>query len=369
MRSKPIVIVFMVISALLVAAVYSLSTFVVFAAPPFTGFITKCDQTFYNNGKIASERCCLKLYVKGKLVSDTCAPWTCYDRDGNVKKCKNTLTKGQPGYPVTTPGGALQGNGTTNSTGNPITTSGGALQGNGTTNSNNNTMPLRLNATLNATSSTNPNPVLKDDGLMTRPQKGGPIKAAPPVSDVVVTVTFNSITVHDSHDFGYFNDGEYDLVAYVQGKKVDLTAASVHTGLYDVGDGDTINFKPGTQVITKIPNTVPLSIFTVGTEVDDCGRGRYPDNMQQTLPIFSDSQPDWSHAIDVFQLNSYQRYVQPQCSSLLGPGYNDILGLIKEFYDPPGYGAGPHEVKSDYFKDFTLRYTISTGNACNASIC
>ena len=161
-------------------------------------------------------------------------------------------------------------------------------------------MPLRLNAT----SSSNPGAVLndsghfKDGGLMTRPQKGlqqgGPINATPPVSNVVVTVTFNSITVHDRHDSIIEGDGEYDLVAYVQGRKVDLTDASqiglsgLCAGwgcpngppLYDVGDGDTLKFAPDTQVITELPNTVPLSIFTVGSEVDSCGRGKYPDNIQ-----------------------------------------------------------------------------------------
>ena len=392
MRNKSIV--FMVISALLVASIYSLSTFIVFAAPPYNGYVSRCDQTFYNNGHIASQRCCTKTYVKGKLVSNLCDPWTCYARDGSEKKCKNTLTSGQPGNPITTSGGALQGNGTTNSTGNPITTSGGALQGNGTTNSNNNTMPLRLNAT----SSTNPNSVLKDGshfedgGIMTPPlkglQKGGPINAAPPVSNVVVAVTFNSITVHDKHEGALSGDGEYDLAAYVQGRKVGLTDASVGGGLSDVGNGDTINFKPGSQIITELPNTVPISIFTVGTEVDDCGRTPFPHNIQQMLPIFFDPQLDWLSAISNLQssMNSYSQLGEISPSQggkdkgcfatslknikniIIPYDANDILGTIREFYDPPGYGIGPHVVKSST-GDFTLRYTISTGNACNASIC
>jgi hypothetical protein len=208
-------------------------------------------------------------------------------------------------------------------------------------------------------------------------QQGGPIKAAPPVSNVVVAVTFNSITVHNRHDTGPFNDGEYDLAAYVQGRKVDLTDASqIEYGLcagwgcprppplYDVGDGDTLKFAPDTQIITELPNTVPLSIFTVGTEVDGCGRGKFPDNIQETLPIFFDPQLDWLTPIAQFQdkTNSYAH-----CGGTFTDA-NDILGTIREFYDPPGYGVGPHEVKSST-GDFTLRYTISTGNACNASIC
>jgi hypothetical protein len=74
-----------------------------------------------------------------------CDPKKCYDKAGNDIMCKKTTpTKGESGL--------------------DITTSGGALQDKGTTNSNNNTTPLRLNVTLNATSSTNPNAVLKDGG-------------------------------------------------------------------------------------------------------------------------------------------------------------------------------------------------------------
>jgi hypothetical protein len=356
MRNKPIVIVFMVISALLVVAVYSLSTFVVFAAPPYHGSVITCTKTYYKTGQLASMKCCYDYYVGGKKVKSFCDPWSCYNKDGSEKKCKNTLTKGQPGYPVTT--------------------SGGALQDNGTANSNNNTTPLRLNVTLNATSSTNPNAVLKDGGhfkdggLMARPQKGsqqsGPINAAPPVSNVVVTVTFNSITVHNKHEGALSGDGEYDLVAYVQGRIVRLTDASVNGDLYDVEDGQTVNFKPGTQIITELPKTFPLSIFTIGTEVDGCGKGAFPDNIQQDYQFFSDPQYDWRKSIPYVQ--EYFINYAVLCKTTIFTNTNDVLGTIDELYHPPGYGVGPHEVKSST-GDFTLRYTISTGNACNASIC
>ena len=34
--------------------------------------------------------------------------------------------------------------------------------------------------------------------------------------------------------------------------------------LYDVSEGDTVGFEPGTEVTVEIPDTMPLSIFTVG---------------------------------------------------------------------------------------------------------
>jgi len=168
------------------------------------------------------------------------------------------------------------------------------------------------------------------------------------------TVTFNSITVNDKHEGALSGDGEYDLAAYVQGRIVRLTDASgPGAGLMDVSNGETVNFKPGTQVTIERQETIPISIFTVGTEVDGCGRGAFPDNIQQTLPIFDNPQLDWLTPIAQFQdkTNSYAH-----CGGTFTDA-NDILGTIREFYDPPGYGVGPHEVRSSN-GDFTLRYTI-----------
>jgi hypothetical protein len=166
MTNKSILLI--VISALLVASIYSLSTFVVFAAPPYNGYVTKCTRTYYDNGAVAAQKCCIKVYVDGKLTTSSCDPWSCYWKDGSAKKCKNTLTSGQSGSPITTNSGALQDNGTTSGGNNntKVTKNFGALKGGsvfkegGTNDSNNNSTPLRLNAT----SSTNPNAVLKDSG-------------------------------------------------------------------------------------------------------------------------------------------------------------------------------------------------------------
>jgi hypothetical protein len=91
-----------------------------------------------------------------------------------------------------------------------------------------------------------------------------------------VTVNFDSITVHNNHDHASVFTGprdccggEWDLAAFVQGKAVDLTAAS-NDNLYDVDQGQTLYFEPGTQVTVDVPKTLPLSIMTLGTE-DDCG--------------------------------------------------------------------------------------------------
>jgi Ca2+-binding RTX toxin-like protein len=173
------------------------------------------------------------------------------------------------------------------------------------------------------------------------------------------TVTFNSITVHNNHEGAFSGDGEYDLAAYVQGKKVDLTAASgPGAGLNDVSNGETVNFKPGTHITIGRQATIPISIFTVGSEVDGCGKAAFPDNIQQILPIFDNPQLDWLTPIAKFQADT--NIDAKRNNRCLGNliNENDILGTIREFYDPPGYGVGPHEVKSTS-GDFTLRYTIT----------
>jgi hypothetical protein len=389
--------VFVAISVILVAAFYSSSGLVVFAANKTTIYKTKfstvtcvgdnklqwCGKVPNGVNDVTFWRCTKQSNGKWKCVEQTSESdisakhkQELISGQGGINTAVNNMSAGLKQAIISSQGGIKTGSNNTT-----------VLQGGAKTGINtgvNNTMPLRLNAT----SSSNPGAflknggLLKDDGIMTRPQKGlpqgGPINAAPPVSNVVVTVIFDSITVHDRHDTGPFNDGEYDLAAYVQGRKVDLTDASqiglsglcagwgCPSGppLYDVGDGDTLKFAPDTQIIAELPNTVPLSIFTVGTEVDGCGRGNFPDNIQQTLPIFFDPQLDWLTPIAQFQdkTNSYAH-----CGGTFTDA-NDILGIIREFYDPPGYGVGPHEVKSST-GDFTLRYTISKGDACNASTC
>ena len=101
-----------------------------------------------------------------------------------------------------------------------------------------------------------------------------------------VKVKFDSIKVQETHDPGIFTsqgDGEYDLYAFVQGVPIGLTDRSYEgicggsgnplpCGLGDVSHGETVYFNPLAEVTVDIPETLPLSIFTAGVEVDNCGR-------------------------------------------------------------------------------------------------
>jgi len=120
---------------------------------------------------------------------------------------------------------------------------------------------------------------------------------------IQVLVALSSITVYNKPEGTFSCDIEFRLVAYVQEKQVDLTRASgPGAGVMDVSNSETVTFKPGTGHITEIPNKIPLSIFTVGHELDACpGTINFPDNIQETLPIFFDPALDWSSAISKFQ--------------------------------------------------------------------
>ena len=192
-----------------------------------------------------------------------------------------------------------------------------------------------------------------------------------PLNTYKVTVVFDSITVHDDHEGLLSGDGEYDLSAYVQGIPVDLTGASIPdapihiygeippVGLGDVSEGETVKFTPEASVTLELPGTVPLSIFTLGKELDSCG---YFDKSFQLpkdiVDLFKNPQLDWYTPIT--------QYISERNSGDCGYGDSEVLGNIIRFYNPPGqsyepigYGAGSHtNVVSDK-GDYTLRFTIT----------
>ena len=71
MRSKSIL--FIVISTLLVAAIYSSSTFIAFAKPPINGYVITCtDTSSKKNPSSFVRECCQTNYVKGKATDLQC---------------------------------------------------------------------------------------------------------------------------------------------------------------------------------------------------------------------------------------------------------------------------------------------------------
>ena len=172
-----------------------------------------------------------------------------------------------------------------------------------------------------------------------------------------VKVTFNSVTVHNDHDPTGAGDGEYDLNAYVHGQLVSLLDMSRKTGasgLWDVSSGETVNFPPGSEITVNIDRTLPLSLFTVGSEIDGCDRTAFPANIQGK--IVSALEKGVNYLIPLGSIQDELDKAINWVGCKLNP--NDDIGDIVRSYNPTGYGAGPHTDRSDK-GDFTLRYTIN----------
>jgi len=194
-----------------------------------------------------------------------------------------------------------------------------------------------------------------------------------------VTVTFDSMTVNDDHDHslspilsnGDNGDGEYEIAAFVQGKPIDLTAAS-NNELRDVSDDETVYFKPGSEVTVDIPKSRGLSIMTLGLEEDcgcsllqGCGFIAHPQwtDLEEIVPILNGPKEQRFDAIQQIQ-TEFKHKIDKE-NDVRGCKRENI-GEINKIYEPPGqsyesigYGAGAHTNVVSNNGDFTLRYTVS----------
>jgi hypothetical protein len=201
-----------------------------------------------------------------------------------------------------------------------------------------------------------------------------------------VKVTFDSITVENNRDA--LGDGEYDLSAYVQGKRVDLTGATGYA-LMDAQEGKTYQFNPGTEITVFLPENVPISIFTVGHEVDWCGRVHWPkddDPIMQSLvtTLNNPGQPDYQYYRSPLDhpkekaIASFKSKIQDQtdCAATYIGRENDFLngwtlgerhtGNVYHAITKPGASSYIQSFYSfdasygqQYHEDYRIEYTIT----------
>ena len=191
--------------------------------------------------------------------------------------------------------------------------------------------------------------VLKQEG-------SGVLEGPGQVSKYKIKVTFDSITIHNDNEGVLSGDGEIDLSAYVQDKRVDLTDAS---GIWDAVEDETYSFDPGTEITVEILETLPLVIFTAGVEVDGQGRidwAAKEDSLEIARLIAELHDPNVENKLPGLDR---LRDLLERDLCLVNCNYNDRLGGLETWYDAPDYGTGSHEEKSHGPEDFTLRYTIS----------
>jgi hypothetical protein len=167
-----------------------------------------------------------------------------------------------------------------------------------------------------------------------------------------VKTTFYNILVHNDHDGTFRGNGEWDLVAFVQGIRVPLTEKSCRTnpittgvsvadcGLGSIEGGTTAYFgdlgKPldlGTSVTVDLPRTVPLSIFTAGIEEDDCGRAEFPDEKRQLelMLLMRDERLNWIEPIREF-IDDVAAIDNLYTSSPVNPLNDPVCGYSDRFH-------------------------------------
>jgi len=205
-----------------------------------------------------------------------------------------------------------------------------------------------------------------------------------PVSNTNTTlkVVFDSMTVHNTHEGLFSGDGEYNIVAYVQGIKVPLTDLSkggdkgpafcagfgCGVGLRDISKGETVTFKPGAEATVNLPEGVPLTVFTAGVEVDTCGWKKFPNGDDEIIVRLTEPELERNSLSEVLkhpELNwsgiilLYQHIAEEEARCLANTANNnDVIGSILAFYNPPLYGVGQHDDAPTNI-DFDLRYTIT----------
>jgi F5/8 type C domain len=179
--------------------------------------------------------------------------------------------------------------------------------------------------------------------------------------------------VHNDREGTFSGDGEFDLSAYVQGKRVDLTGATSGyicsggpltgqykcDGLMDVHEGQILKFNPGTEVTVEVPVGGTFLIATSGWEIDDeRGTWRADDDPLVLKSVDALNDPKVVNKDPAISNFANWMYILADPGSIQA-NRNDRLGYLVTPYDlTTEFGKGSHEEKA-YAPDYTLRYTIS----------
>ena len=358
---------FVVFATVLVTLSYC-STSAVYAAQSINIFNTfKCnpiaDTPGYTNGRV----CCWDDDKGGTSKAQTTC-FECYTpRNSNKEKCTNVYT-----FPMSTQTPDID-----------ITSKGELSQG----------PSDKGSSTTDTNSRIGMGGILQDQVIQSNDakiQKGVTDQTAndtkttvekmlvPSIVGYDVNVKLNSITVYNNHEAFGRGTGEFHLIAFIHGLAFDLTGATgfgvcgygfpsggnpLHCGgLWDASEDITIPFRSGSSMTVRLPIGVPLTIFTLGEEVDGCSSGlhKYLPDLRKFGPgwyltAFTDPQYNWQNVKQ--DISDFQKEIGKPATCDWADD-NDALGTVNEVYDAPNFNAGPIEVRSSN-GDFSLLYTLT----------
>jgi hypothetical protein len=171
------------------------------------------------------------------------------------------------------------------------------------------------------------------------------------------TIEFSKINYDPSNgDPNFVYDGqEYNVAAYVQGKKIDLVDPP------HIGPGATLPLT-NKQVSIETIGTAPLSIMTIGYEADadKCLLPYLPADIQKRVLGGFVAHPGLN-PFNLFSKYPHLKTIQTELKNSINSRCNEgqghsVFQSINNVYQPTTYGASSHTDSS--FAAFKLKYHI-----------
>lgn len=135
----------------------------------------------------------------------------------------------------------------------------------------------------------------------------------------------------------YSKENEIVMVAYVQGKKIELTDKAYPF----VGPGNAYNVDGAGSVAVDVSERTPLSIMIFAYEADGCPHYQFPDDIHDRVvkdfkPLTAFGHLDPLHPLQYIHLQKIASELNGKINSLCGEGQDEheVLNPINLVYQP-----------------------------------
>lgn len=205
------------------------------------------------------------------------------------------------------------------------------------------------------------NNLLSPPKIITFKVEDGPVPSPPPKEEALRkhVLELEDIRIYNTHEGALSGDGEYDLYIYVHGKLFSLTDLSRKSGGYglrDVSKDETVKFAPGTKILVDVPVNIRLSVFTVGSEDDGCGKENYPPDIQDKILSMFKPIAKYNDIEGVFSDTAALRKIQVEIDKPKQCALNsdDNIANVVKVFDRGDYSLSGYTVLRS--SDFMLRF-------------